>query len=197
MQEQNNVMGNVDFTVEQIFELYKDFGSHEYAGEKVTQLEHMCQAAQLAAAEGFDDEVVLAAFFHDLGHLLPIHDENESMHGFGVMNHEAVGAAYLRQNGFSDRLCRLVESHVAAKRYLTFKFKEYYDKLSEASIVTLSYQGGPMSAEEAEAFESDTLFPLYLKMRTWDEAAKIEGQPLPDIEMYRQMTKRYLERMHA
>lgn len=32
----------------------------------MSQLEHMCQAAQLAEAAGADDEVALAAFFYDL-----------------------------------------------------------------------------------------------------------------------------------
>ena len=44
----------------QIFSLYEQFGAEEYAGEKVSQLEHMVQAAQLAMEEGYDDEVVLA-----------------------------------------------------------------------------------------------------------------------------------------
>jgi predicted HD phosphohydrolase len=31
-----------------IIELYKTYGGNEYAGEKVTQLQHMIQAADLA-----------------------------------------------------------------------------------------------------------------------------------------------------
>ena len=171
----------------QVFELYTKHGAGEYAGEKVSQLEHMCQAAQLAAAEGYDNEVVLAAFLHDIGHLLPIHDETESMDGFGNIDHEKIGAYYLRQLGFSRRLCSLIASHVNAKRYLTFKFPDYFDKLSEASKRTLEFQGGVMKAEEATLFESDELFPLYIKMREWDEAAKIRHQKLPLLEKYRTM----------
>jgi len=41
-----------------------------------------------------------------------------------------------------------------AKRYLVFKNPSYHDCLSEASKGTLVCQGGPMTKEEAEAFEA-------------------------------------------
>jgi predicted HD phosphohydrolase len=47
-----------------------------------------------------------------------------------------------------------------------------YERLSEASRRTLEYQGGVMSAEEAEAFEQDPLCEVSLRMRQWDEQAK-------------------------
>jgi phosphonate degradation associated HDIG domain protein len=175
----------IETTVNHIFDLYAKHGAEEYAGEKVSQLEHMCQAAEFAMEEGFDDEVVLAAFMHDVGHLLPIDDASESMDGYGMMDHEKVGADYLRKVGFSDRMCRLIASHVNAKRYLTYKYPGYYDQLSAASKKTLEYQGGRMQKEEAENFEADPLFSLYIKMRRWDEAAKVEHQPVADINLFR------------
>lgn len=177
---------------EEIFELYEKFGNQDYIGEPVSQLEHMCQAAQLAESEGYDDEVVLAAFLHDVGHLLPVHDESESMNGFGTIDHEKIGAYHLSKLGFSERMCSLIASHVNAKRYLTFKYPDYYNKLSKASKQTLEFQGGIMSLEEATAFENDELFPLYIKMRQWDEAAKIEHQSLPPLEKYKDMMTQHL-----
>lgn len=132
---------STDQILTDVFHLYEAFGGEEYAGEKVSQLEHMLQAAQLAIEDNQDDEVVLAAFFHDIGHLLPVHDEYESMDGFGVTDHENVGASYLKSLGFSEKLCRLIASHVNAKRYLTYKYPGYYQQLSEASKATLEYQG--------------------------------------------------------
>jgi 2-amino-1-hydroxyethylphosphonate dioxygenase (glycine-forming) len=178
--------------VDEIMNLYGQYGAAEYAGEKVSQLEHMSQAAELAMEEGYDEEVVLAAFLHDIGHLLPVHDEQESMNGFGTIDHEKVGAYYLGKLGFSERLCSLIKSHVDAKRYLTFIYPDYYEKLSEASKETLEYQGGRMNAEEAIAFENDQLFPLYIKMRKWDEAAKETGKSLSLPEKYREMMIRHL-----
>lgn len=176
----------------EIFELYERFGNNDYIGEPVSQLEHMCQAAQLAEQEGYDNEVILAAFLHDVGHLLPVHDKTESMNGYGTVDHEKIGAYHLSKLGFSERLCSLIASHVNAKRYLTFKYPDYYNKLSEASKRTLEFQGGVMTSGEAADFESDKFFNLYIKMRQWDEAAKIEHQELPPLKKYKQMAVAHL-----
>ena len=187
----------IDNIIQNVFNLYDKHGAEEYAGEKVSQQEHMVQAAQLAMQEGYDDEVVLAAFLHDVGHLLPIHDESESMDGYGTIDHEKVGAEYLRRNGFSEKLCKLIVSHVNAKRYLTYKFADYYNQLSDASKKTLEYQGGRMEEAEAKQFEADPLFDLYIRMRRWDEAAKMQQQPLPDLLLFKEIATRHLEKMPA
>lgn len=54
--------------VEDVFAMYEKFGQADYIGEPVSQVKHMVQAAQLAEGEGYEEEVVLAAFFHDIGH---------------------------------------------------------------------------------------------------------------------------------
>ena len=41
----------------------------------------------------------------------------DSSENVGRVGHEMIGAEYLRSLGFSDSVCRLVGSHVAAKRY--------------------------------------------------------------------------------
>jgi phosphonate degradation associated HDIG domain protein len=173
-------------TVEEVFSLYEKFGKEDYIGETVSQVEHMCQAAQLAEQEQYDDEVILAAFFHDIGHLCEHILETGSMNGYGVADHEGIGGNYLREKGFSEKIARLVESHVQAKRYLTFKDPEYYNKLSLASRFTLEKQGGVMSETEAELFEQDDLHNLYIKLREWDDNAKLENQPIPSLDKYRQ-----------
>lgn len=178
---------------EEIMQYYEHHGGEEYAGEKVTQLEHMVQAAQLAEEQGYDEEVVLAAFLHDIGHICEDgHGDNE-MGEFGIKDHEQIGADYLAKKGFSKKLTRLVESHVEAKRYLTYKDPEYYNQLSDASKKTLEYQGGRMEKDEAEAFEKYPLFKLIIQMRKWDEQAKIENKPLPDLNHFRKMILHHLE----
>ena len=178
---------------DEIMNLYEEHGGAEYAGEKVSQLEHMAQAAQLAEAQGYDEEVVLAAFLHDIGHISEAAKGENEMDGFGIKDHEELGAEFLREKGFSKKVARLVESHVEAKRYLTFKDPAYYSNLSDASKKTLEYQGGPMTAEEATAFEQYPLFDLIIRMRNWDEQAKIENQPLPDLKHYREMMLHHLQ----
>lgn len=182
------VLNNVD----EIMDLYTKYGSDDYIGEPVSQAEHMCQCAQLAEKEGYDNEVILAAFFHDIGHLCEHVMPVKNMDGYGIVDHEKIGASYLSEKGFSDKITKLVASHVQAKRYLTYKHPEYFEQLSEASKKTLSFQGGVMSAEEAQNFESDELFNLYILLRSWDENAKQEHKPLPDLNFYKEMMIQHL-----
>lgn len=178
--------------VDKIFGLYERHGADDYIGEPVSQIEHMSQAAQLAAQAGCDEEVILAAFFHDFGHLCA--DEAATqMDGYGIVDHEKLGADFLRKAGFSEKIARLVESHVQAKRYLTFKNIDYYNQLSEASKKTLEFQGGRMTAQETAAFEAEEWFDLYLQLRHWDEQAKLPNVPMPALDFYKAMAYRHLE----
>ncbi len=163
--------------VDEVFSLYEQFGDEDYIGEPVSQLEHMSQSAQFALQEGFNDEIVLAAFFHDIGHICVIRDTQNSMGDFGTKNHEKIGADYLREKGFPESIARLVETHVTAKRYLTFKNPDYYNQLSDASKRTLEYQGGKMTSSEAEQFELDPQFNVSITIRKWDELAKDANIP--------------------
>lgn len=178
--------------IDDIFDLYERFGAADYIGEPVSQLEHMSQAAQLALEGGYDDEVVLAAFFHDIGHICVQATAEQSMAGYGIKSHEKIGADYLRSKGFPEKIARLIENHVEAKRYLTFKYPPYFENLSEASKKTLEFQGGMMSKHEADRFEADPLFELSILLRKWDEEAKIMNVPLIDLHMLKEKCKRVL-----
>lgn len=190
------MMADATLIAEEIIGLYSHHGGEEYAGEKVTQLEHMVQAAQLAEQQGYDEEVILAAFLHDIGHICETAQGDNEMDGFGIKDHEEAGAAFLRRRGFSERLIILVQSHVGAKRYLTFKYPSYYEQLSEASKRTLEFQGGRMLAEEANEYEKQPFFDLIIQMRRWDDDAKLLGKPVPALDKYRQMIIRHLEKNH-
>ncbi len=175
-------MNTPEIVAQEILGLYKKFGASNYSGEPVSQVEHMSQAAQLAMTGGHDDEVVLAAFFHDIGHICVQVSRENSMGGYGNKSHEQIGAAFLRSKNFLERIARLVENHVNAKRYLTLRFPEYYDSLSEASRKTLEFQGGIMSEDEASQFEKDPNFKESILLRRWDELAKETNIPLIDFK---------------
>jgi 2-amino-1-hydroxyethylphosphonate dioxygenase (glycine-forming) len=178
--------------VSEVINLYENYGDGDYIGEPVSQLEHMCQCAEIAESEGYDEEIILAAFFHDIGHFCEHLTDVKQMGGLGVVDHEKLGADFLRQHGFSETIASLVQNHVQAKRYLTCKSPAYYDKLSKASKKTLEFQGGKMTEEEARNFEADQLFELHIRLRTWDERAKESDIPLPPLDKYRQMMFRHL-----
>ncbi|RJE25691.1 HD domain protein [Aspergillus sclerotialis] len=120
----------------------------------------------------------------------------DSSENVGRVGHETIGAEYLRSMGFSESVCRLVGSHVAAKRFLTAIDKSYYDSLSSASKKSLEFQGGPFEGEELDAFLRDPLRDQMVAMRRWDDAAKVEGiiDETPRAETYLGMIQRHLER---
>lgn len=182
----------IENIVSEIRQLFESQGDAEYYGENISQYEHAAQAALLAQKQGFDYEVQIAAFLHDIGHLLPANSTEELMEVYGRKNHEGVAADWLRVRGFSEKIAVLVENHVNAKRYLCFVNETYYDNLSEASKKTLEFQGGKMSAQEANDFEQNPYFETIIKMRRWDEAAKVEGQKLPDLSYFMNICEQYL-----
>ncbi|MFN3839384.1 MAG: HD domain-containing protein [Cyclobacteriaceae bacterium] len=186
-------MNNATAVVNELFDLCIKHGAQEYHGEPVSQLEHMSQSAQLAIQNGCDDEIILAAFFHDIGHICKSANPENAMADWGIIDHEKAGADFLRMKGFPEKIIHLVESHVQAKRYLTFKSPRYYDQLSEASKKTLAFQGGPMTPQEALAFESDPLHQISLQLRKWDEQAKLPNIPLMDLNVLRSISLRVLE----
>lgn len=177
----------------EVVTLLRDSGGEQYFGEAVTKLAHSEQCAWHARQAGADDELILAALLHDIGHLLDtegaIRDER-----VGVVNHDEIGRNWLRERGFSERLSRLVGGHVDAKRYLTATNSSYMDRLSPASKETLELQGGPMDEAGAEAFAREPELRDILRLRSWDEMAKDPDAQVPGVESYREMLVSHLSR---
>ncbi|XP_069118280.1 2-amino-1-hydroxyethylphosphonate dioxygenase (glycine-forming)-like [Argopecten irradians] len=188
---------DVEATVDTIFNLYQRHGSDDYIGEPVSLTEHMIQCALLAEQDGQSEEVVLAAFFHDIGHLVGTERGKESMvtsgTNLGAKDHDKVGGQFLRDLGFPNIICDLVQGHVQAKRFLVWKNKDYYDNLSPASRMTLEHQGGKMNDEEAMAFQSNPLFDIIIRMRIWDEAGKDVDVSGVHLDKYRKLCLDYLK----
>ncbi len=178
-------------TVDEVFALLSDSGGEQYFGEKVSKLEHAVQCAWHARAAGADDELILAALLHDIGHLFDGEDSIRDER-VGVVNHDELGGRWLLERGFSPRLARLVASHVDAKRYLTATNEGYFNRLSPASVETLALQGGPMSTAEAEVFGEDPDLRDILRLRSWDEMAKDPSWQGPGLEAYRSMIESHL-----
>lgn len=180
-------------TANEIMDLYEKFGDEDYDGEPVFQTSHMIQCAMEAMAEGEDEELILGSFLHDIGHLLKHVETIEEMGNFGVINHEGIGAKYLKEKGFSSRICAMVENHVNAKRYLVAVDETYQSKLSEASLQTLQWQGGLMHHSEIILFEQHPFFEDIIKVRLWDEKAKQEDAELLPLSHFKMLITEYLK----
>ena len=77
-----------------------------------------------------------------------------------------------------------VRYHVAAKRYLCAVEPGYFDELSDASVLTLNLQGGPMTDDEVAEFQSLENLDAVIKVRRLDAQAKVAGVKTPSFEHY-------------
>jgi putative nucleotidyltransferase with HDIG domain len=178
-----------------------------YIGEPISQLQHSLQCGALAASPPAVDEATqVAALLHDIGQFVPPRDLRQLTGGdaknlggqvdgksVGRVGHETLGARFVLALGFPQKVARLVESHVAAKRYLCAVDQDYMDKLSDASKKSLAYQGGPMNEDEKLEFGSDELCKEMCQLRKWDDEAKVEGLVVRELESWRVPIERLLE----
>jgi gamma-butyrobetaine dioxygenase len=107
--------------------------------------------------------------------------------------HDDTGADWLAQ-WFGPDVCEPVRLHVDAKRYLCAVDPAYRDQLSPASVYTMSVQGGPMSADEARAFESSRYARDAVAVRRWDDRAKDPAAPTRAFDEFRPLLGRLLRR---
>ena len=177
-----------------IADIFERRGADSYLGEAVTMSEHMLQAAQLAEAAGAGDELVAAALLHDIGHYTSEFPADAQDQGIDNRHNEA-GAVVLAP--FFPRLVTdCVRHHVPAKRYLCATDPGYFARLSEASVLTLKLQGGPMGAAEVEQFRRQPHLDDILRVRIWDDEAKVAGRPTPSFAHYAPILQRVIETQH-
>ncbi|MBV9858642.1 MAG: HD domain-containing protein [Alphaproteobacteria bacterium] len=165
--------------IDEIFARFERHGGSDYGDEKVRQLEHALQCAALAEAEGADPTLITAALLHDIGHLL--HDLGDRPAARGVDDrHEQLGWKWLAR-WFDAAVTEPVRLHVSAKRYLTATDPGYLATLSPGSLRSLELQGGPFSPALAAGFIGLPFAPEAVRLRRWDEAAKVPGKATPDL----------------
>jgi phosphonate degradation associated HDIG domain protein len=176
--------------IAEILHLFESRGSTEYFGEMVSQRDHALQAAFLAESEGASDALVIAALLHDIGHLL---EPGEDPAPRGIDGrHEENGCAWL-SNHFGQEVTEPVRLHVAAKRYLSTTDPNYFGILSAGSVRSLELQGGLLTPDEVAAFESNPFHSSAVRVRRWDDAAKVPGWNVPGLEQYEAKLRRILQ----
>jgi len=165
-----------------ITDLYERKGASNY-DEAVTQLAHALQCGNLAMESGATSATIVAAFLHDIGHLLV--DEHDSNGDFLArdLHHEEVGARFLA-NWFGPEVTEPIRLHVAAKRFLCATDSSYHDGLSAASVRSLEVQGGPMTDDEVAAFRANEGFETAVDLRRWDDGAKLSDASTPSLDTF-------------
>jgi phosphonate degradation associated HDIG domain protein len=168
--------------VDDLLAIYGRRGAEAYFGESVSVTEHALQSAHFAQRAKAPAALIVAALLHDIGHLIePAPDEiSDWTHD---ARHEVSGARWLAAH-FGPEVSEPVRLHVAAKRYLCATDPGYAKVLSPASVKTLQLQGGCMSAAEIAAFEAEAHFRAAIKVRRFDDGAKVAGLATADFRHY-------------
>ena len=146
--------------------------------------QHMIQAAMLAEKVKCKKELVCSCLLHDYGHF--IIENPDELVGLNLDGeHESIGYEYLK-SFFKEEIVEPIKYHVLAKRYLA-RDKKYYDKLSEASKISLNLQGGVLNDEECSKFEQKRYFKSSILVRKFDEAAKKTDFKMKSIHQYKKL----------
>ena len=153
-----------------------------YIGEDVTIAEHMIQSAMVAEKSKSKNNLICSCLLHDYGHFI-VDDPDELVKQNQDGKHEDIGYEYLKKF-FKKDIVEPIKYHVLAKRYLA-RDQKYYNKLSNASRISLNLQGGVLKNKEAKIFEQDKFFKDSIKLRKFDEAAKKIGIKIKDISEYK------------
>lgn len=165
--------------------MLRSAGAESYDGEELTQRDHALQTAALAVAEGADDALVLAALFHDVGHVL----SDAHSHAVGEeRRHDRLGARFLASN-YPPSVSEPVRLHVLAKRYLA-RDPMYRAALSEESERSLSLQGGALDEDEAVGMMGLPYAADAVALRRWCDAAKQVGADVPGLDHYVERAER-------
>lgn len=167
--------------IEQIRALYEQRGQRQY-GENVTELQHALQCADLAQQAGEAPTLVAACLLHDYGHLLHELGEDIADHGIDA-GHETLGAEALAAF-FPPAVVQPIRLHVLAKRFLCCQQPNYLKALSAASQQSLLLQGGPLTHLEAYEFLQTPFQAEAVRLRRYDEAAKVAERVTPPFSVY-------------
>jgi predicted HD phosphohydrolase len=136
-------------------------------------LDHSLQtAAVLAAEDPQDSGLQIAGLLHDIGHVLAPGEDARHGQLAGDFVEPVVGA----------RIAQLIRLHVPAKRYLITTDPRY--QLAPDSTLSLGVQGGAMERVELSAFEATDWAQEALRLRRADEAGKVDGQQVPDLDSW-------------
>jgi [1-hydroxy-2-(trimethylamino)ethyl]phosphonate dioxygenase len=165
--------------IDEIIVLFEKHGHSQYGGEAVTQLEHALQAATLAEQQSAGPQLIAAALLHDVGHLL--HNLSANAPDAGIDDHHENSAGHFLKKLFPLEVTEPIRLHVAAKRYLCTIEPSYLKTLSQPSIVSLNLQGGQMTREEVAEFAQHPNCHAAVRLRRWDDAAKIPQHPTPPL----------------
>jgi len=183
---------------DRLIEAMTKSAARQYGQERVTELAHALQCAELARDAGADEELVLACLLHDVGrYAVPQEEISDTLETVasrrrGARGHHEAGADLVAPH-VPERVAFLIRAHADAKRYLCAAEPGYRDALSEGSKKTLVLQGGAMTAEEMRRAAAHPWWTDALRLRRWDDEAKVVGRKTRALSDWKPLLRKYFD----
>lgn len=178
---------------ERLLDAMAHSAARRYGTERVSELAHALQCAELARDAGADEELTLACLLHDVGRFAVdqtlVFDRVGGGRAGGRGHHE-VGADLIAPY-VPERVAWLVRTHADAKRYLCSTEPGYHATLSPASQHTLTLQGGLMGPEEIARHAAHPWLGEALRLRRWDDLAKVVGKKTAPLAAWEPLLRAY------
>ena len=182
----------MSLSISEIVQLLSSRATTWYGQEAVSQLEHALQCASLAEKSNESSETVVAALLHDLGHIVSPDRPNDMPTDTLPSKddlHQFLALPFLRSL-FPDAVLEPIKLHVDAKRYLCAVDPSYWADLSPASKHSLELQGGVFDEQQLRAFEDLPYYAEAVRLRRYDDLAKVPGHQTPDLAHFEQLMVR-------
>jgi predicted HD phosphohydrolase len=144
--------------------------------EDVSLLAHGLQCGAIIAESAPDDPALQVAGL--------VHDVGSALWPDRPRTHARAGAAAVAPL-LGERVAWLVGHHDQAKRYLVTVERAYRSRLSPVSVATLEVQGGLLDDDERARLEREPFLDDLLRLRRADDAAKVAGRGVPDLDSWR------------
>lgn len=176
-------------TLQAILDAYDRLGDRLY-GEQVSQVEHALQAAQRATEDGAPDSLIVPTLLHDYGHLAEPADEADRPRGTPGTRWWAQPCSRASSAPrWSSRLpCMSLPNATCAP------WSPAIWPACDASRQSLRLQGGPFSATAASRFAGRRFADHAVRLRRYDDLAKLVGAPTADFGSYAPLMSRLVTR---
>jgi len=184
---------------DRLIETMTKSAARQYGRERVDELAHALQCAELADAAGADEELVLACLLHDVGRYAVAQEgisdtlERITARAHAGRGHHEAGADLVAPY-VSERVAFLIRAHAEAKRYLCTTEPGYWDSLSPGSKHTLTLQGNLLTVQEVERAKGQPWWPEAIRLRRWDDAAKVVGRSTRELAAWEPLLRKYFGR---
>jgi len=146
---------------DRLIEAMTKSAARQYGKERVTELAHALQCAELAAGAGGDEEMVLACLLHDVGRYAVAQEEIGDTLGAGA-------SRATKARGHHEAGADLIAPYVPER--VTFLVRAHAD---------------------AKSVATQPWWPDALRLRRWDDEAKIVGKATRPLSTWGPLLRKY------